>query len=144
MSEHLGKVAMAEDGGMTAWIETIPAKDGGDASRAIVVLKDLRDANGAVRTIFDGGDAAQGLAWSRDGKLAFIANTDSEKQLQLYVAERPGRGKPRKVTNVEGYLAEPHWSPDGRTTTPRSFGATSERSKTSLQDGGKPGPRRAL
>ena len=109
------EVAMAEDGAMVAWIETVPAKDGGDASRAIVVVKDLRDANAAARTIFDGGDAAQGLAWSRDGKLAFIANTDSEKQLQLYVAEKPGRGKPRKVTSVEGYLGEPHWSPDANT-----------------------------
>ena len=108
------EVAMAEDGEMVAWIETIPAKDGGDASRAIVVVKDLRDANSAARMVFDGGDSAQGLAWSHDGKLAFIANTDAEKQLQLYVAEKPGRGKPRKVTNLEGYLAEPHWSPDGQ------------------------------
>ena len=108
------EVAMSEDGGMLAWTETIPAKNVSDSSRAAVFVKDLRDAGAAARTIMDAGESAQGLAWSRDGKLAFIANMDSEKQLQLYVAEKPGRGKPRKVTNVEGYLAEPHWSPDGR------------------------------
>jgi dipeptidyl aminopeptidase/acylaminoacyl peptidase len=108
------EVAMSEDGVMLAWIETIPAKNGSDSSRAAVFVKNLRDAGAATRTIMDAGESAQGLAWSRDGKLAFIANTDSEKQLQLYVAEKPGRGKPRKVTDVEGYLAEPHWSPDGR------------------------------
>ena len=95
---------MSEDGGMVAWIETIPSKNGSDSSRAAVFVKDLRDSSAAARTIMDGGESAQGLAWSRDGKLAFIANTDSEKQLQLYVAEKPGRGKPRKVTDVEGYL----------------------------------------
>jgi dipeptidyl aminopeptidase/acylaminoacyl peptidase len=99
---------------MVAWIETIPAKNGTDSSRAAVLVKDLRDSGSAARTSMNGSESAQGLAWSRDGRLAFVANTDSEKQLQLYVAEKPGRGKPRKVTDVEGYLADPHWSPDGR------------------------------
>ena len=108
------EVAMSADGSMVAWIETIPAKNGTDSSRAAVLVKDLRDSGSPARTIMDGSETAQGLAWSRDGKLAFVANTDSEKQLQLYVVEKPGRGKPRKVTDVEGYLADPHWSPDGR------------------------------
>lgn len=108
------EVAMSADGSMLAWIETIPAKNGTDSSRAAVLVKDLRDAGGTARTIMDGGESAQGLAWSRGGGLAFVANTDSEKQLQLYVAEKPGRGKPRKVTDMEGYLADPHWSPDGK------------------------------
>ncbi len=108
------EVAMSADGSMVAWIETIPAKNGTDSSRAAVLVKDLRDSGSAARTSMNGSESAQGLAWSRDGRLAFVANTDSEKQLQLYVAEKPGRGKPRKVTDVEGYLADPHWSPDGR------------------------------
>jgi dipeptidyl aminopeptidase/acylaminoacyl peptidase len=98
---------------MVAWIETIPAKDGGENSRSVVFVKDLHDSSAAPRAVTDAGESAQGLAWSRDGKLAFVWSAAAESQLQLYVAERPGRSKPRKVTNVEGYLADPHWSPDG-------------------------------
>ena len=98
---------------MVAWIETIPAKDGSDSGRSAVLVKDLREAGAAARTVMDGGETVQGLTWSRDGKLAFVATADSEKQLQLYVADKPGHAKPRRVTNVEGFLADPHWSPDG-------------------------------
>src|ERR1700681_1531195 len=77
------EVAMSVDGSMVAWIETIPAKDGSDSSRSAVLVKDLRDAGAAARTVMDGGETVQGLTWSPDGKLAFVANTDSEKQLQL-------------------------------------------------------------
>jgi dipeptidyl aminopeptidase/acylaminoacyl peptidase len=107
------EVAMSVDGSMVAWIETIPAKDGSDSSRSAVLVKDLREVSAIARTVMDGGETAQGLTWSRDGKLAFVATADSEKQLQLYVADKPGHAKPRRVTNVEGFLADPHWSPDG-------------------------------
>ncbi len=56
----------------------------------------------------------QGLAWSQDGRLAFLSDADSHGQLQLYVVEKPGHGKPRKIGNFEGYLAGPHWSHDGK------------------------------
>jgi len=104
---------MSADGSMVAWIETIPSKDGGDSTRSAVFVKNLHES-GVARVVMDGAETAQGLAWSADGKLAFIAAEDSEKQLQLYVAEKPGRSKPRVVTKLEGYLADPHWSPDGR------------------------------
>src|SRR5882724_5846166 len=107
------EVAMSADGGMVAWIETIPAKDGGDSSRAALFVKDLKDANATARVVMDEGETVQGLAWSHEGKLAFIANAGDEKQLQLYISEKPGHAKPRKVTNVKGFLADPHWSPDG-------------------------------
>ena len=31
------------------------------------------------------------------------------------MADKPGHGKPRKVTDLKGYINAPHWSPDGRT-----------------------------
>ncbi|HEY0783008.1 MAG TPA: S9 family peptidase, partial [Thermoanaerobaculia bacterium] len=65
-------------------------------------------------------------AWSPDGKtLAFLSDAlameaatagqepDSAGQLQLYLAT-PG-GAPRKVTDLKGHLADPKWSPDGKT-----------------------------
>jgi dipeptidyl aminopeptidase/acylaminoacyl peptidase len=105
------EVAVSRDGAMAAWVETIPAKNGGESNRSQVFVKDLRDANSAPRMILDAGETAQGLNWSADDRLAFVANTASDKQMQVFVAER---GKPRKLTNAKGYLADPHWSPDGR------------------------------
>ncbi len=57
---------------------------------------------------------AHGLAWSQDGRLAFLSDADSHGQMQLYVVDKPGHAKPRKVGNFEGYLGDPHWSPDGK------------------------------
>ena len=105
---------MSADGSMLAWVEIIPGKDGSAAGRSAIFVKDLKTAGAAARPVIDGVQSAQGLAWSREGKLAFVSSGDSEPQLQLYVVEKPGRGKPRKVTDVEGYLADPRWSPDGR------------------------------
>jgi hypothetical protein len=107
------EVAMSADGSMLAWVEIIPGKDGSAAGRSAIFVKDLKTAGAAARSVVDGVEMAQGLAWSREGKLAFVASGDSEPQLQLYVVEKPGRSKPRKVTDVEGYLADPRWSPDG-------------------------------
>ncbi len=57
---------------------------------------------------------AQGLAWSQDGRLAFLSDADSHGQMQLYVVEKPGRGKPRKIGEFKGYVELPQWSPDGK------------------------------
>src|SRR5262249_40085926 len=40
--------------------------------------------------------------------------SSSSTQLDLFVADKPGRGKPRQASQVEGYLEQPQWSPDGR------------------------------
>ena len=48
------------------------------------------------------------------GRLAFLSDADSHGQMQLYVMEKPGHGKVRKVGNFEGYVGDPHWSPDGQ------------------------------
>ncbi len=54
-----------------------------------------------------------GLAWSRDGRLAFVADVDGSGQPELYVAEKPWGGHQHKITGIQGYLAKPQWSPDG-------------------------------
>jgi dipeptidyl aminopeptidase/acylaminoacyl peptidase len=99
---------------MSAWIETSRANDTTEATLSTVWVKDLRDANAAPRRLTDPAKSMHGLAWSRDGKLAFISSADSSGQLQLFVSDKPGRAKPRKVTEIEGYLERPQWSPDGR------------------------------
>src|SRR5262249_50848898 len=54
--------------------------------------------------------AGRKIAWSPDGtRLAFLSD---EKQPQLSVIAAKG-GKPKKLTNLTGFLTDPQWSPDG-------------------------------
>src|SRR5580698_10088675 len=76
-------------------------------------LKDLRDGSAAKR-VGESASMVQGLAWSQDGRLAFLSDAESHGQLQLYVLDKPGHGKARKIGNFEGYVSDPHWSPDGK------------------------------
>src|ERR1051326_4296527 len=108
------EVALSPDGSMVAWTEAIPPKDGSGPAKTAVFVKNLRDARDAVRRVTIEPASGNSPAWSRDGRLAYLATVDSGDQLQLFVADRQGRGA-RQVTKINGYLAEPHWSPDGRT-----------------------------
>jgi dipeptidyl aminopeptidase/acylaminoacyl peptidase len=99
---------------MAAWIETSRGKEASESRSATIWVKDLHDSSGAPRRITEPSESVNGLAWSSDGRLAFLSSGDSSEQVQLYVCDRPGSGKPRKITNVQGYLADPQWSPDGR------------------------------
>ena len=108
------EVALSPDHGKVAWIESAPGKvEGGPASLSVYV-KDLSDAAAGAKRIGDPGSMAQGLRWSQDGRLAFLSDAESHGQMQLYVVEKPGRAKAHKIGNFEGYLADPHWAPDGK------------------------------
>ncbi len=55
------------------------------------------------------------IAWSPDGsELAFLSDAESSGQLQLWVAG-VASGSARQLTHFAGYLADPQWSPDGKT-----------------------------
>ena len=108
------EVALAPDHSRVAWIETSPGKIAGDSTTLAAYIKDLHDTNTAARRIGEPAPRVQGLAWSQDGRLAFLSDTESHGQMQLYVLEKPGRGKARKVGNFEGYVGDPRWSPDGK------------------------------
>ncbi|MBZ5611866.1 MAG: S9 family peptidase [Acidobacteriia bacterium] len=97
---------------MAAWSETVRAKDGTES--VAIWIKDLRDSSAPARRVAEPSDAVHGLAWSRDGRLAYVSSADSPGELALYVAEKPWRAKPRKITSAQGYLADPAWAPDGR------------------------------
>jgi dipeptidyl aminopeptidase/acylaminoacyl peptidase len=110
------EVALSPDHARAAWIETSPGKSENDRPgvSVSVYLKELRDPASTAKRVGDQASMAHGLAWSQDGRLAFLSDADSHGQMQLYVVDKPGRGKPRKVGNFEGYLGDPHWSPDGK------------------------------
>jgi dipeptidyl aminopeptidase/acylaminoacyl peptidase len=107
--------SLSPDRSTVAWVETMPA-GGGKPRQSFVYVKELRDPGGASHRIGAAGESDHALSWSRDGKLAFLSPGDSGgDQLQLYIAEKSGGGKPRKLTSLKGYINDPHWSPDGRT-----------------------------
>jgi dipeptidyl aminopeptidase/acylaminoacyl peptidase len=108
------EVAISPDGGRAAWIEAAPNKIESELPSLSIYVKDLRDAGAGAKRIADASSMAQGLAWSEDGRLAFLSDVESHGQMQLYVAEKPGRGKPRKIGEFKGYVELPHWSPDGK------------------------------
>ena len=105
---------LSPDGTTVAWTETIPGTSG-KQQESVVYVKDLRDPGSSPHRIAGGAGSEHVLAWSRDGKLVFLSTGDSGEQLQVYVADKLGHSKPRKVTDLKGYIDEPHWSPDGRT-----------------------------
>jgi dipeptidyl aminopeptidase/acylaminoacyl peptidase len=108
------EVALSLDHARVAWIEASPGKGESDRQTFAVYVKDLSDPTSAAKRIGDPASRAQGLTWSQDGRLAFLSDAESHGQMQLYVVEKPGRGKARKIGNFEGYLGDAHWSPDGK------------------------------
>ena len=107
------EVALSPDHTKVAWIETSPGKAEGGPASLSVYIKDLSEG-AMARRIGDAASMAQGLTWSQDGGLAFLSDAEAHGQLELYVVDKPGHGKAHKVGEFQGYLADPHWSPDGR------------------------------
>jgi sugar lactone lactonase YvrE len=79
------EVALSADGSRVAWIETAPGKLPNEPAILSVYVKDLHDS-AATRRIGDPAAMVQGLAWSQDGRLAFLSDAESHGQMQLYVA----------------------------------------------------------
>jgi len=108
------EVEVSPGGAMAAWIESSRDAEGSETTSSTLWVKNLRDASPA-RRVTEPAKSVHGLAWSRDGKLAFISSTEGTGPLALFVVDKPGHGKPRKVTQIEGYIESPQWSPDGST-----------------------------
>jgi dipeptidyl aminopeptidase/acylaminoacyl peptidase len=102
---HFREVAISPDGKKVAWVEASHSKIPAEARFSTVYIDGRRIS--ADRC------AAHSLAWSHDGRLAFLSDAGSKGQLQLWMAA--GAAPAKKLTTVKGYLDDPHWSPDGRT-----------------------------
>ena len=107
------EVEVAPNGSMAAWTETSRANPN-EPTATTIWVQDLHNLSEAPRRVTEPVSKAEGLAWSRDGQLAFVSTGDSPAQMQLFIVEKPGHSKPRKITNLQGYIEKPEWSPDGR------------------------------
>ncbi len=97
------QAVVSPDGARLAWVEsgifTAPAGGSG----------------GAPVEIAPGGSCEKNnLAWSPDSRqIAFLSDCVKAGQLQLSVAPAAG-GAARQLTRLNGLLADPKWSPDGK------------------------------
>lgn len=104
------EVAISPDGKKVAWVEASNSKIPAEARFSSVYVKDLN--GGTARRISGEHCAAHDVAWSHEGRLAFLSDAGSKGQLQLWVTAKDGAA--RRLTSVAGYLADPHWAPDGK------------------------------
>jgi dipeptidyl aminopeptidase/acylaminoacyl peptidase len=109
---------IAPDAKKLAWVESVFNKQDTNSRNTIVNVLDLTHPAVAPRRI-TAGDGAKTCAensvrWSPDSqRLLFLSNCGDGKRSQLYIAPTAG-GAPRKVTSLNGLLAHPEWSPDGK------------------------------
>ena len=106
------QAAISPEGDKVAWVEAV-----GGGNSAIFVAP-VRDAGAAAKQITASSSGSAGesdVAWSPDSKrIAFLSDAEKSGQSQLYVSDLIN-ARPKKLTNVTGFLALPSWSPDGKT-----------------------------
>lgn len=105
------QVAMSPDGSHIAWVEA--TRDGSE-----IFVDDLYAAHANPKRVSASADNKSNeegdVAWSPDGaRLAFLSDAEKNGQSQIYVADVRS-GAARKLTELTGYLADPHWSPGGQ------------------------------
>lgn len=106
-------VSVSPDGNWVAWTQPA-AEDPSDTQ--IFLLASRKPA--AKPTRLTAGDSKHSfleshVAWSPDSKqIAFLSNAGSSQE-QVFVTAVPG-GKPRRLTNLKGYVTAPEWAPDGK------------------------------
>jgi dipeptidyl aminopeptidase/acylaminoacyl peptidase len=112
------QAAISPDGNSVAWVEDVHSKNGVVSGSTVIYVKNLKSATPQRRISAGVGDslhAESDVAWSPDSqKIAFLSDAAKKGQLQVYVTSAAG-GPAKILTNVKGFLANPGWSPDGKT-----------------------------
>jgi dipeptidyl aminopeptidase/acylaminoacyl peptidase len=113
------EVAISPDGKRLAWVEALLGENNAPSPNSAIYVAEMADLTAKPRRITAGNGTTaheeHDIAWSPDGsRLVFLSDKDKTGQLQLYVAPLADKA-PRKLTNLTGFLANPSWSPDGKT-----------------------------
>lgn len=94
-----------------AYWETALSPDGQRLAWSV----DGRIFAGGERPIQASGCWAHDPTWSNDSKqLAFLSHCGTDGQDQLFIYDPAGAAQPRQITNLNGYLSHPRWSPGDR------------------------------
>ena len=130
---HFHDTAIAPDGARAAWSIKVADKDGAEVLGAISVADLPAGKPRRLTAAKDGKPHREwGAAFSPDGKtIAFLSDAAALGQLQIWLAPAAG-GAPRQLTRVKGQLAQPLWSPDGkshRVPLRRGLGAGDRRAR---------------
>ena len=105
------QTAISPNGASVAWVQNLPGTKGETA-----IYISAADGSSPVRIqAVHAKDAREGsVSWSRDSKrLAYLSDAEQEGQRQLYEADS-NNGVSRRLTQLTGFLAQPSWSPDGK------------------------------
>ncbi len=115
-SQRFEQVAISPDGSRVAWVEQSLDLAGEPIGNDTIYVVRLNSPDAKPRRIT--ADVSKPaatedtIAWSPDSKeLAFLS--DASEKTQLYAADVES-GSARKLTSLTGYLADPTWSPDGK------------------------------
>lgn len=106
-------VTVSPDGNWVSWTQP----DAQDATGTDIFLLAWKKA-GAQPIRFTGGDGKHAfreskVSFSPDGKqITFLSDAGSSQQ-QVFVTAVSG-GKRRRLTNLNGYVTDPEWAPDGK------------------------------
>ncbi len=106
-----GDVALSPDGAHVAWVQSIAATP----SSQTYICKTSGTAPAKLVKIPIAGERADfDPTWSPDSKmLAVFSSAGAKEQRQLWTVKAEG-SDPKKITNLNGYAARPHWSHDGK------------------------------
>src|SRR6267154_2618393 len=117
-THNFQQAAISPDGNAVAWVEEVHSKNGLVSGSTVIYVKNLKSGAPPRRIsagIADSLHAESDVAWSPDSqKIAFLSDAAKKGQLQLHVINAAG-GTAKIPTNVQGFLANTDWSPDGKT-----------------------------
>lgn len=106
-------VSISPNGNWISWSNTVRGTEG--QTQTFLLEWKKPGAKPFRLTAGDGQHSfiESGLAWSPDSsRVAFLSDANSSQE-QLFVAAVPN-GKPRRLTNLKGYMTAPEWAPDGK------------------------------
>src|SRR6266508_5727591 len=106
-----GDVALSPDCTHVAWVQSTAAS----ASKQTYVRETSENAPAMLIKISTSGERTDfDPAWAPDSKtIAIFSSAGQGEQRQLWMMKADGSA-PKKITDLNGYAARPHWSHDGK------------------------------